>query len=1591
MTVASERSERSERSVGGSGSNRTVTGPVQTRVLLLNDGDNTEHILYRLQKGWKLQFRLGPSLLGRRIRLYVNHPVADEDGNVEFFERTQYRQVEWQHDSRNKDDDTAVYADIPTIAPGSYHYYLIDHESEDPKPCGSGFFLVDPVLTYGYDDEILPIDCIHCQTVLTKCLGPFSQWEDRLRVAKESGYNLIHFTPVQELGGSMSCYSLKDQHRFNPMYYDEGREYTMEDVAKLVQKMRNEWKILSISDIVLNHTANDSPWLQEHPESTYNLINSPHLRPAYLFDRLLHYLAVDIGAGKYNDRGIDTSITNDDQIENIGRLLREQQIPSLRLHEFFLADVEALVAEFLEMMDERLALNEIPALCASVSLKLIQDPQYRRFKTTVDMDTALDLYNTPRSEAYDEETRRRISADKFRSAIEQLNGAKYNEIESHLSSAVNNILSTVRYERLQWDGPKLKQVSAQQPLVTPYFYKTTTHTLAEEEAIMFTPEAAFIMAHNGWVMNDDPLRNFAEQGSNIYIRRELIAWGDSVKLRYGERPEDSPYLWEHMRQYTEETASVFHGIRLDNCHSTPIHVAQYLLDAARKVRPDLYVIAELFTNSDRTDNIFVNRLGISSLIREGMSAGNSHELGRLIHRFGGDPVGAFIQPLARPLQPSIAHAILLDQSHDNPSPVQKRSVYDLLPSAALISMASCATGSNRGYDELVPHHIHVVKESRLYATSSELPGPSSSLDFGIIKAKRALNDMHLELGTAGYSQVYVDQMTTDVVAVTRHCPVTHQSIVLVAHTAFNHPDEGAQQGYIKPLVLDGRVEEVVLEAQLSHKNFNQGGSRFVSPNGHKPHPGRINGCDEYQCNVRQRVRVEDSQMLKRISDGSSDASGKTVLHFHDFFPGSVVAIRVSLTSEAQSAVVHLRSLLTGLALPILPSTVTSPTVPTSANLEDLQRALSSMTLVDLNMALYRCHEEEVEDGRPGSYVIPGSGPFNYCGLQGVMSLLSDIRPKNDLGHPLCANLREGDWLSAYVGNRLMQHTGTAELGRWLETALSPLSNLPRFLVPCYFDAVITGTYLVLLERAWSLMSKFVNESSTFVKAVALGSVQFVGLMGNARLPELSPSLAPPVPPIRIRNGQQEQACATISAGLPHFSVGYMRNWGRDTFISLRGLLLLTGRYQEARYIILAFGGCLRHGLIPNLLDGGSKARFNCRDAIWWWLQSICDYCRLAPRGHTILDDAVTRLFPDDESPPLPAGAKNQPLCDVMQEALQRHFQGVEFRERNAGFAIDREMLDTGFNNEVGVSVETGFVFGGNAHNCGTWMDKMGSSAKAGNKGEPATPRDGSAVEIVGLSRSVVGYLWELFTAGTYPYAGVERINKDGTKTRWTYDEWTRQIDRNFERHFWINVDPEPTAEPHPELINRRGIYKDSYMASKPWADYQLRPNFVVAMAVAPTMFTPSRAWQALQMALQHLLGPLGMATLDNSDWSYRPDYFNSDEGDDPSTAHGFNYHQGPEWLWPVGFLLQAMLYFAPLVGGVSELRKTIRKVKSILSRHFVEIQQSPWRSLPELTNKNGKVCNDSSPAQAWSMATILEVLHELDNIEHKQKLSITAL
>ena len=76
-----------------------------------------------------------------------------------------------------------------------------------------------------------------------------------------------------------------------------------------------------------------------------------------------------------------------------------------------------------------------------------------------------------------------------------------------------------------------------------------------------------------------------------------------------------------------------------------------------------------------------------------------------------------------------------------------------------------------------------------------------------------------------------------------------------------------------------------------------------------------------------------------------------------------------------------------------------------------------------------------------------------------------------------------------------------------------------------------------------------------MKSLSLGSVQMCGLTNSSPLP--------PVPMNPVHTVENNDF-PTLSAGLPHFSTGFMRCWGRDTFIALRGLMMVTGRFQIAR-------------------------------------------------------------------------------------------------------------------------------------------------------------------------------------------------------------------------------------------------------------------------------------------------------------------------------------------------------------------------------------------------------------------------------------------
>lgn len=78
---------------------------------------------------------------------------------------------------------------------------------------------------------------------------------------------------------------------------------------------------------------------------------------------------------------------------------------------------------------------------------------------------------------------------------------------------------------------------------------------------------------------------------------------------------------------------------------------------------------------------------------------------------------------------------------------------------------------------------------------------------------------------------------------------------------------------------------------------------------------------------------------------------------------------------------------------------------------------------------------------------------------------------------------------------------------------------------------------------------------------------------------------------------------TVIAGYPWFT-----DWGRDTFISLPGLCLVTGRHEVAWQIIESFSAHVSEGMVPNRFpDAGEQPEYNTIDASLWFVHAIDRY------------------------------------------------------------------------------------------------------------------------------------------------------------------------------------------------------------------------------------------------------------------------------------------------------------------------------------------------------------------------------------------------
>lgn len=1494
--------------------------PISTASRLPDDVSKPSHIdLYVTQAG--------------AFEFYVEHAAADEDIPYPTVEQPIFQPDPSQ---RKREQSKHGYFNVDPVIHLPQRTPILDPRTLQPAPNGGAVTGKDVVVS---------------QTALTtlsffaKWAGPLSKWGPHLKVASQAGYNMIHYTPLQVRGTSNSPYSIADQLDFShDMFEGEAASKgSPSDRAKSLKaalaKIKQEYGMLSLMDVVLNHTANSSEWLNEHPEAGYNPENSPHLTPAEELDRtLLEY------SNKLAELKLPTDPQTTADVKAIMEGVKNHVLTPLRLWQYYVIDVKGNVDAVGEAWDQHKAASN--GASASGKTEAVEVAQLLKAEALRNEMSLGGRYTTHLDPASTVSVLKSATSDKaaalelLSKAIDALNVPLYQTYDEDVKAILSNLEGRLTYMRIEAGGPKLGPITKTSPFCEPYFTRLSPDHPAVKKA-KHSPQA-LALANNGWIWAADPLMDFASSKSRVYLRREVIAWGDCVKLRYGSGPEDSPFLWKHMEQYVTLSAQMCDAFRIDNCHSTPVHVGEYFLDVARRVNPNLYVCAELFTGSEEMDVYFVSRLGLNALIREMENGHDPKEESRLLYRFGvNKPIGSMdrdcltttgtakipgkgeVPATIIPLSGSSPDALFMDVTHDNETPTKKRTTEDILTMGALVAFSWSATGSTKGVDELYPELLNVVDETRQYEAYD------APADRGIGEVKRIVNALHAEMVQDGYEEGHVHQ-EGDYIMFHRVHPKTHKGYLCIAHTAFNA--RGKDRGQINPIHLDRTKVQYIAGKTLEISN-------------------RTPPADE------KVLKGLESKLIDipapNVTEGRSDNGDyfSEIVIPSEFPPGSILLFA---------------SAMEGL----------------SSDLDDLCRsgateAFDELDLVDLNVILYRAdgEEKDVTEGNDGVYAVPNSDTMVYCGLEGWMHPLRKVMEHNDLGHPLCAHLRNGCWALDYVHGRLEKQVGifprVAKPAAWFKERFDAIkATVPSFMRPKYFALTIKTAYEAAVKRAISQMGPFVREGHPFVQALALCSVQMNGQVKSASLWHDLPS-------------------ASMAAGLPFFAASWARLWGRDVFISLRGLYLTTAMHQYAREHILSFGCTLKHGLIPNLLNSTTAPRYNCRDGPWFFAQNVQDYCKMVPGGESILQEKVKRRFPlDDEWVPVDspkAFAHESTVAELIQEILQRHAKGIHFREHDAGPKIDEHMKDKGFNIDIEPDWTTGIIFGGNESNCGTWQDKNGSSTKAGNRGVPGSPRDGAAIEITALLKSTLSWVSGLAAKGKWPAKGVETLI-GGKKELVTYADWAELIQKAFEKCYWIPLDPEEDGKYRVDqtLVNRRGIYKDVFGSGKgrEWSDYQFRSNVPIAMCVAPELFDPEHARISLQAAHNVLKGPLGMRTLDPSDMNYRGDYDNANDSTDFHLAQGWNYHNGPEWVFPTGFFLRAwVLFFGGKATGTTSLKQirdeTKHHVSSLLLNHRRHVAQDAWAGLPELTNSNGKYCRDSCATQAWSASTILDALYEL--------------
>jgi predicted glycogen debranching enzyme len=188
---------------------------------------------------------------------------------------------------------------------------------------------------------------------------------------------------------------------------------------------------------------------------------------------------------------------------------------------------------------------------------------------------------------------------------------------------------------------------------------------------------------------------------------------------------------------------------------------------------------------------------------------------------------------------------------------------------------------------------------------------------------------------------------------------------------------------------------------------------------------------------------------------------------------------------------------------------------------------------------------------------------------------------------------------------------------------------------------------------------------------------------------------------------------------------WFETWGRDTFVAVPGLMLVTGRFEDAKKVFQNFRNHCKQGLIPNFIpEQHGEPSYNTVDATLWFLNAILQYVKYT------------------------GGFKfaQEQLWDTLKTIIENHEKGTLF--------------------DIHVDGDGLLLHGPQL----TWMD-------AAVDGQPVTPRAGKAVEIQALWYNALKIM-ELLAGRFKETSEAEKYVRMAEKAKRSFTERFWNLERN---------------------------------------------------------------------------------------------------------------------------------------------------------------------------------------------------------------------